>query len=271
MSGWDSPSNSAASTCLSPRWRMILSMRVTSSALTVEYRHRGVRGSANTLPLPRSTFNFSVVIDLPLAIWEVRTEQAFGRMLGGGGCRIEVAVAGEGDEFGHSYRNVDAGARLVDIPTRLVAVDAPAGRQLHAVQVFTASEAPQYDLSNAIGTRCNNDVVWTYQHVEFSAAVQVIGRQRTYLGIDGGIHHFAGQKISLADESGDKTVSRVMEELLRRGHLLDLTLADDSHLIRQGEGLFLVVGDENRSFVGLAKDRLDLFHEPTPASTGRGC
>ena len=158
-----------------------------------------------------------------------------------------------------SHRNVDAGARFVDISARLVTVDAAAGWQLDAVQILTASEAPQYDLSNAIGTRRNNDVVWTYQHVEFSAAVQVIGRQRTYLGIDGGIHHFAGQKISLADESGDKTVSRVMEELLRRGYLLDLTLADDSHLIRQGEGLFLVVGDENRSFVGLAKDRLDLF------------
>ena len=187
-----------------------------------------------------------------VAIGEVRKDQAFGRL-------ETLPWPGEGDEFGHSYRNVDAGARFVDIPTRLVAVDAPAGRQLHAVQVFTASEAPQYDLSNAIGTRRNNDVVWTYQHVEFSAAVQVIGRQRTYLGIDGGIHHFAGQKIGLADKSGDKTVSRVMEELLRRGYLLDLTLAHYRHVIRQGEGLFLVVGDENRSFVGLAKDRLDLF------------
>ena len=168
-------------------------------------------------------------------------------------------MAGKGDDLGRLHRNVDAGARFVDISARLVTVDAPAGWQLDAVEILTASEAPQYYLPDAIGTWRYDDIVWADQHVELWSAVQVIGRQRAYLGIDGGIHHRAGQKIGLADESGDKTVSRVMEEVLRRGNLLDLTLAHDRHLIGQRERLFLVVGDKDGGLVGIAKDGLDLF------------
>ena len=58
--------------------------------------------------------------------------------------------ARKGDEFGHSYRNADADAWLVDIPKGLVAVDAPAEWHGGHLCPYTEPALP-------LGSRLSND------------------------------------------------------------------------------------------------------------------
>ena len=67
-SGWDRPSSLAASTCFSPRCRMMLSILATSPALMRCPSESGSPKSANTLSLPRSLFTRFAVINLTPAI-----------------------------------------------------------------------------------------------------------------------------------------------------------------------------------------------------------
>ena len=64
-SGWDRPSSLAASTCVRSRWRMISSMRATSSAFKRCASASGHPRSLNMLPLPRSIFVSSTFTHLP--------------------------------------------------------------------------------------------------------------------------------------------------------------------------------------------------------------
>ena len=55
--------------------------------------------------------------------------------------------------------------------------------------------------------------------------------------------HGAGDDVALPDEIGHKGILRLIVDLLRRAHLLDVALVHNHDGVRHGQGLLLVVGD----------------------------
>ena len=57
------------------------------------------------------------------------------------------------------------------------------------------------------------------------------------------VDHRSTHDIALADKVRDKGIFRLIVDLLRRSHLLDITLVHDNDRVGHRERLFLVVGD----------------------------
>ena len=56
------------------------------------------------------------------------------------------------------------------------------------------------------------------------------------------MHHDGGDDVGVADKVRDKGIFRLVVNLLRRAHLLDIALVHDDDGVGHGESLFLVVG-----------------------------
>ena len=56
------------------------------------------------------------------------------------------------------------------------------------------------------------------------------------------LHHDGGDDVGVTDKVRDEGVFRLVVNLLRRAHLLDIALVHDDDGVGHGEGLFLVVG-----------------------------
>ena len=58
--------------------------------------------------------------------------------------------------------------------------------------------------------------------------------------------HGAREDVTLAYKVRHETVRRLIVNILRRSHLLDLSILHDNDLVRHGERLFLIVSDKNK-------------------------
>src|SRR5258705_364651 len=79
------------------------------------------------------------------------------------------------------------------------------------------------------------------------------------LGDDALTGHGPGQEVGGAHELGDELRGRVVVDDLRRGDLLDPPMREDAHAIGDGEGLLLIVRDEDRGGLRVPENGLDLL------------
>jgi hypothetical protein len=119
------------------------------------------------------------------------------------------------------------------------------GREAQPVKNFPAEELSFLDYGQ------NPTWIWIYGFVAnhyFHRARREVQRSRknTDLGIDRGVGNVPRNKISVPDKASDEISRRGIINIFRRADLLQFAIADHRDPIRHAQGLFLIVGYQDR-------------------------
>ena len=161
-----------------------------------------------------------------------------------------VGIEGDADRLVH----IDEVGRL-DHP--LEAAD------VHDDLIVHAHEGHAGDETGELAALDGDDVhvLGPDDHVDRLARVEALVQAGEGLAGEGDLvvlQHHAVEDVALADEVGDEGVDRLVVDVDRGADLVDLALGHDDDGVGHGQGLLLVVGDEDEGDARLLLDLLQL-------------